>query len=61
MLFLSVCVCFITGKDGGGCQGPNGTISMLHHALHHYGFGEQRCVIHADNCGGKLNLLITIL
>ena len=45
---------FLTGKDGANVHGPNAVISMLHHALTNYGYGEKECDLHADNCGGNL-------
>ncbi|XP_062575096.1 uncharacterized protein LOC134237029 [Saccostrea cucullata] len=41
------------GENGSKTHGPNAVISMLHHALLNFGFGEINCVIHADNCAGQ--------
>ncbi|KAK3088694.1 hypothetical protein FSP39_022485 [Pinctada imbricata] len=41
------------GENGTGIKGPNGVISMLHHCLQQYGFGEEECIIHCDNCAGE--------
>ncbi|XP_060586046.1 uncharacterized protein LOC132741792 [Ruditapes philippinarum] len=41
------------GLDGGGTHGPNSVISMLHHSLSNYGFGEKGLYLHADNCGAQ--------
>ncbi|XP_076116844.1 uncharacterized protein LOC143084316 [Mytilus galloprovincialis] len=41
------------GKDGSLIHGPNAVISMLHHSLTNYGYGERECGLHADNCGGQ--------
>ena len=42
------------GENGTGIKGPNGVISMLHHCLQQNGFGEEECILHCDNCAGKL-------
>jgi hypothetical protein len=42
------------GKDGKEAHGPDSVISMVDHSLGKYGYGEQDCVVHADNCCGKL-------
>ena len=34
-------------------KGANSIISMLHHFLHHHGFGESSLHLHADNCSGQ--------
>ena len=39
------------GVDTG--KGANSIISKLHHFLHNFGLGEQRVVLHADNCCGQ--------
>lgn len=41
------------GPDGTLAHGPNTVLSMLHHAMTNYGRGEQKAVLHADNCPGK--------
>ncbi|XP_060586615.1 uncharacterized protein LOC132742275 [Ruditapes philippinarum] len=41
------------GLDGTGTHGLNSVLSMLHHCLHNYGFGEKGLYLHADNCGGQ--------
>ncbi|XP_052059174.1 uncharacterized protein LOC127699838 [Mytilus californianus] len=44
----------LTGrKDGSLIHGPNTVISMLHHSLTNYGYGEGECGLHADNRGGQ--------
>ena len=34
-------------------KGANSIIFMLHHFLHHHGFGETNLHLHADNCCGQ--------
>ena len=34
-------------------KGANSIISMLHHFLHHHGFGATNIHLHADNCSGQ--------
>ena len=34
-------------------KGSNSIISMLHYHLQHYGMGESRLQLHADNCSGQ--------
>ena len=34
-------------------KGANSIISMLHHFLHHHGFGESSLYLHADNCSDQ--------
>ncbi|XP_053376640.1 uncharacterized protein LOC123565268 [Mercenaria mercenaria] len=41
------------GRDGQLAPGPDSVISMLDHAFHSYGSGENDCSIHADNCFGQ--------
>lgn len=41
------------GKDGSESHGPDSVISMVDHAVSHYGHKEKRAVFHADNCPGK--------
>ncbi|XP_053375897.1 uncharacterized protein LOC123531691 [Mercenaria mercenaria] len=43
----------ILGRDGQLAHGPDSVISMLDHAFHSYGSGENDCSIHADNCFGQ--------
>lgn len=45
------------GIDGKNAHGPDAVISMVHHGLESLGKGERTCVLHADNCAGKLYLL----
>ena len=47
------------GQDGTLTHGPNAIISMLHHALGKYTFGEQEIGFHADNAGGKYKIIQT--
>ena len=42
------------GTDGSNAHGPNAVISMLDYVLDLYGHGECNCIIHADNCPGKI-------
>ena len=44
----------VIGENGSKTHGPNAVISMLHHAFENFGYGEMDCVIHADNCAGKV-------
>ena len=44
------------GRDGTNSHGPNTVISLVHHGLTNYGYGEQNCVLHADNCYGTSRL-----
>ncbi|KAK3082426.1 hypothetical protein FSP39_014609 [Pinctada imbricata] len=41
------------GKDGANTHGPNTVLTLLHHALSHYSFGENACNMHCDNCFGQ--------
>lgn len=41
------------GLDGTGSHGPNTVISLVHHGLSTYGYGEKECLLHADNCAGQ--------
>ena len=34
-------------------KGANCIVSLLHHYLSNYGFGETRLTLHADNCSGQ--------
>ena len=49
------------GLDGSGIHGPDAVISMLHDSLTKHGYGEKRCVLHADNCAGDKQIVYTIL
>lgn len=50
------------GKDGTSTHGPNTVITLLHHALQSYGFGEMSCKMHCDNCAGDmLNIFLNNL
>ena len=44
----------VIGENGSKTHGPNAVHSMLHHAFENFGYGEMNCVIHADNCAGKV-------
>ncbi|XP_062600192.1 uncharacterized protein LOC134261812 [Saccostrea cucullata] len=41
------------GLDGTHSHGPDTVISLVHHGLGNYGYGEKECLIHADNCAGQ--------
>ena len=43
-------------------KGANTVISLIHHALLHYSFGEERLHLHTDNCSGqnKNNAMIQV-
>ena len=43
-------------------KGANTVISLIHHALENYGFGEEKLHLHADNCSGqnKNNAMIEV-
>lgn len=40
------------GLDVTGSHGPNTVISLVHHGLNTYGYGEKECLLHADNFAG---------
>ena len=46
------------GPDGTKAHGPDTVISLVHHGLGNYGYGEKECLIHADNCAGKFDAKI---
>ncbi|XP_061178380.1 uncharacterized protein LOC133187022 [Saccostrea echinata] len=41
------------GLDRTHSHGPDTVISLVHHGLGNYGYGEKECLIHADNCAGQ--------
>ena len=43
-------------------KGANTVISLVHHALEHYSFNEEKLHLHADNCSGqnKNNAMIEV-
>lgn len=43
--------------DGKNTNGPNAVISMLHYVLENYGFGENKCILYADNCSGEYTIV----
>lgn len=46
------------GMDGSYSHGPNAVISMLHHCLEKYSYGEMACVLHCDNCPGTCKRIL---
>lgn len=53
-MYRHKCYFNVIGENGSKTHGPNAVISMLHHAFENFGYGEMDCVIHADNCAGKV-------
>lgn len=46
-------------KDGTQTHGPNAVISMLYHVLETYGQDETAISLHADNCPGSNDTVIS--
>eukprot|EP00117_Sycon_ciliatum_P019832 scpid38438/ scgid5141/ len=41
------------GTNGSKSHGPNSVVSLLHHFFAHHGYGEEQCILSADNCCGQ--------
>ena len=41
------------GLDGKNTHSPNAAVSLIHHYFETFGYGEEECYIHADNCSAQ--------